>query len=88
MAWNFTTRGGVELYHGSALDDPEKWTRATALITDPPYRPIVVGGSTSSAIAGDKTVAVRDEALAAWRDANGVSKPVAVCHMPGRSVLY
>lgn len=82
MAWNFTTRGGVELYHGSALDDPEKWTHATALITDPPYginyRPIVVGGPTSSAIAGDKTAAVRDEALAAWDVTNGTKKPVAV----------
>ena len=72
----------MELYHGSALETPEKWTHATALITDPPYginyRPIVVGGPTSSAIANDKTVAVRDGALAAWNDANGGSKPVAV----------
>lgn len=78
----YYTGGGVELYHGSALDDPEKWTHATALITDPPYgidyRPIVVGGTTSSAIAGDKTTAVRDEALAAWHEASGGSKPVAV----------
>ena len=74
--------GGVELYHGSALDDPEKWTHATALITDPPYgidyRPIVVGRTTSSAIAGDKTVAVRDAALAAWHEANHLEKPAAV----------
>lgn len=74
--------GGVELYHGSALDTPEKWTHATALITDPPYgidyRPIRVGGTTRSAIAGDKTVAVRDAALAVWHEANDTSKPVAV----------
>lgn len=74
--------GGVELYHGSALDSPEKWTGATALITDPPYginyRPIVVGGSTSAAIANDKTVTVRDQALDAWEAANGKDKPVAV----------
>ena len=74
--------GGVELYHGSALDNPEKWTGATALITDPPYginyQPIVVGGPTAAAIANDRTVAVRDEALAAWHEANSDSKPVAV----------
>ena len=74
--------GGVELYHGSALEIPEKWTHATALITDPPYgidyRPIRFGGTTSSAISNDKTVAIRDEALAAWHEANGNRKPVAV----------
>lgn len=29
--------GGIKLYLGSCLDIPEKWTHATALITDPPY---------------------------------------------------
>ena len=72
----------MELYHGSALDNPKKWTSATALITDPPYginyRPIVIGGPTAAAIANDKTVEVRDQALDAWDAANGTDKPVAV----------
>lgn len=75
MAWNFTTRGGVELYHGSAIDDPEKWTRATALITDPPYG-ISYGGK--SAMRGDDSTMLRDIMLLTWLSANGLEKPAAV----------
>lgn len=78
----YYTRAGVTLYHGSALDNPDTWTHATALITDPPYginyKPVSVGGASGAAIANDKTTAVRDEALAAWHAANRLSKPVAV----------
>ena len=38
----------------------------------------MVGGSTSAAIANDKTVTVRDQALDDWVAANGKDKPVAV----------
>lgn len=60
--------GGVELYHGSALDDPEKWTHATALITDPPYgvgyTSLPRGGAVP--VIGDEDTGARDAALAAW----------------------
>lgn len=74
--------GGVELYHGSALDTPEKWTTATALITDPPYgincRPIRIGENTAPVITGDETTSIRDAALDTWEQINGIEKAVAV----------
>lgn len=74
--------GGVELYHGSALDSPEKWTSATALITDPPYgisyTRLPNGGKDFRDVAGDSSVTVRDQMLDAWSAVNGLRKPVAV----------
>lgn len=67
--------GGIELYHGSALDSPEKWTHATALITDPPYG-ISYGGK--GAMRGDDSTMLRDITLLTWLSANGLEKPVAV----------
>lgn len=67
--------GGIELYHGSALDTPEKWTHATALITDPPYG-ISYGGK--GAMRGDDSTMLRDITLLTWLSANGLEKPVAV----------
>lgn len=66
--------GGIELYHGSALDTPEKWTHATALITDRPYG-ISYGGKV--AMRGDDSTMLRDITLLTWLSANGLEKPVA-----------
>lgn len=71
----YYTGGGIELYHGSALDDPEKWTHATALITDPPYG-ISYGGK--AAMRGDDSTMLRDITLLTWLTANGLEKPAAV----------
>lgn len=72
--------GGVELYHGSALDSPEKWTHATALVTDPPYGIdyAMRFHGTPRQVAGDTSAAVRDAALAAWHGTNRDNKPAAV----------
>lgn len=74
--------GGIELYHGSALDDPEKWTSATALSTDPPYgisyTRLPNGCKDFRELAGDSSVTVRDQMLDAWSAVNGLRKPVAV----------
>lgn len=67
--------GGVELYHGSALETPEKWTHATALITDPPYG-ISYGGK--AAMRGDDSTMLRDITLLTWLSANGLEKPTAI----------
>lgn len=71
----YYTGGGIELYHGSALESPEKWTHASALITDPPYG-ISYGGA--SAMRGDDSTMLRDITLLTWLSANGLEKPVAV----------
>lgn len=60
----------VTLYHGDCLTEHREWLDADVLVTDPPYGMSYesgwVKGRASQAIAGDNSVHVRDEALAAW----------------------
>lgn len=59
----------VTLYHGDCLDTPE-WLEADVLITDPPYGIDYRSGRvrTNRLINGDRTVDLRDDALALWGD--------------------
>lgn len=65
----------VTLYHGDCLDTPE-WLEADVLVTDPPYGMAYTGfggrkgeprrRTGALGVAGDKSVAVRDDALEMW----------------------
>lgn len=59
----------VTLYHGDCLASPE-WLSADVLVTDPPYGMAYQSGRSDrhAAIKGDKTLDVRDAALALWGD--------------------
>ena len=67
----------VTLWHGDCLEHPEWWTGADVLVTDPPYGIAWTqkkGGYRGAgsqidirdAVAGDRSPAVRDAALAIW----------------------
>jgi site-specific DNA-methyltransferase (adenine-specific) len=63
----------VTLYHGDCLTEHREWLDADVLVTDPPYGVAWKAGQFSNAakpdettIAGDETVAARDNALRAW----------------------
>lgn len=60
----------VTLYHGDCLYEVTEWLTADVLVTDPPYGMAYesgwVKGRASQAIAGDKTIEVRNDALEAW----------------------
>lgn len=68
----------VTLYHGDCLQDPDAWTLADVLVTDPPYGMGWVSGQGSyrangelvkhftEPIAGDEDTTTRDTALKAW----------------------
>lgn len=63
----------VTLHHGDCLESTE-WLSADVLVTDPPYGMAYQSGRRKQkAIAGDKTLNVRDDALALWG-----SKPALV----------
>ncbi len=60
----------VTLYHGDCLE-VDAWLEADVLVTDPPYGVAFRSARRSeqdrfSAIAGDESVALRDEVLAKW----------------------
>jgi DNA modification methylase len=59
----------VTLYHGDCLEASE-WLAADVLVTDPPYGVRYVcnrrPSGPSAPIAGDRSTALRDEALAEW----------------------
>lgn len=58
----------VTLYHGDCLTVHE-WLSAAVLVTDPPYGMAYRSGRTKGpAIAGDRCLTVRDDALALWGD--------------------
>lgn len=61
----------VTLYHGDCLT-VDAWLSADVLVTDPPYgmgyESGRVKGRESQAIAGDKTLNVRNDALTLWGD--------------------
>jgi hypothetical protein len=60
--------GDVALYLGDCRDVTE-WLAADVLVTDPPYGMAYVSGWVEAReVAGDKTSAIRDEALALWGD--------------------
>lgn len=58
----------VTLYHGDCLDNPEWWTGADVLITDPPYGMAYKSGwvDYQPPIRGDGDQSSRDRALALW----------------------
>lgn len=62
----------ITLYHGDCLTEHREWLEADVLVTDPPYGMAYESGwvrdRPTQAIAGDKTVEVRDAALVAWGD--------------------
>ena len=65
----------VTLYHGSCLEVDE-WLTADVLVTDPPYGMAFQSGhghEKHMPIAGDTSLAIRDEALRRWG-----AKPAAV----------
>jgi len=75
MSRPYYEQDGITIYHGDCLECHE-WLAADVLVCDPPYGMAFVSSRTTQRreIAGDKTTAVRDAALALW----GESKPAAV----------
>ena len=69
----------VTLYHGDCLEI-DAWLKADVLVTDPPYGMGYHSGrrKEDDRIAGDLTLASRDQALGAWRDRNGDRAPALV----------
>jgi len=60
----------VTLYHADCLENPELWTGADVLVTDPPYGIGYQSGRvrdrSDNPIAGDKSTDVRDKAFQMW----------------------
>jgi site-specific DNA-methyltransferase (adenine-specific) len=57
----------VTLYHGDCREI-SAWLEADVLVTDPPYGMAYVSGWKPNEIAGDRTLNIRDDALALWGD--------------------
>ena len=57
----------VTLYHADCLENPELWTGADVLVTDPPYGMAYSSGRREQLrIAGDNSMTARDDALRVW----------------------
>lgn len=74
----------VTLYLGDCLDNSiiDIWLDADVLVTDPPYGVAYVSNSSkygsTKPIAGDETIDLRDEVLAAWHVTHGDEGPALV----------
>lgn len=65
----------IKLYLGDCLIEHREWLDADVLVTDPPYGMAYQSGRdrTLSAIAGDREMSARDDALALWGDRPALS---------------